>query len=103
VQTTELLAKYLDIGVDKDELRQIALAALARRLRELKLAVGDAVVHAQGEMLSSRPAGVEQALAQARRLQKEYHSLYCQWQDLYQREAHGTETDAGNYPAGGEE
>lgn len=82
-----LLSQYLDVGVDGGELRQIALAALAHRLRDLKLAIGLAVVEAQGEMMAGCLLGVDQSLQRAGRLREEYRALYRQWCDLYRQEA----------------
>jgi hypothetical protein len=102
VDITNLLSHYLDQGVDEEELRQIALAALARRLRELKLAVGEAVVRAQGELLLGCMGGMDQALHQARMLGKEHRCLYRQWRELYQRGAHHHCAGVTADPKGGE-
>jgi hypothetical protein len=102
MEITKLLSQYLGEGVDGEELRQIALAALARRLRELKLAVGEEVVRAQGELMQGCLEGVDQALSQARKLGKEHHVLYRQWRELCQQEPPGPGPEAGAGPLGGE-
>ena len=77
-----LLPEYLDMGVDQEEMRQIALAALAQRVRDVKLAVAQAVVQARASTLMDNLEGANTALQQARRLQREYHEFYAQWRRL---------------------
>lgn len=89
MEIIKLLSQILDVGVDEEELRQIALAALAHRLRELKLAIGAAVVEAQGEMSEGCLLGVDQSLQKAGRLGDEYRSAYRQWCALYRHETCG--------------
>ena len=74
-----LLPEYLDMGVDQEEMRQIALAALAQRVRDIKLAVAQSVVQARASTLLDNLEGANAALQQARRLQREYHEFYAQW------------------------
>ena len=89
MEIVKLLSQFLDVGVDGEELRQIALAALAHRLRELKLAIGVAVVDAQGELMEGCLPGVDRSLQKARRLGEEYRSMYRQWCALYLQEPRG--------------
>lgn len=77
-----LLPEYLDLGVDQEEMRQIALAALAQRIRDLKISVAQAVVQARACTLLDNLEGSSTALQQARRLQREYHEFYAQWRRL---------------------
>ena len=78
----KLLPEYLDLGVDQEEMRQIALAAVAQRIREIKLSVAQAVVQARACTLLDNLEGSNTALQQARRLQREYHEFYAQWRRL---------------------
>ena len=78
----KLLPEYLDVGVDEEELRQLSLAAVAQRIREVKLAVAQAVVQARACTLMDNLEGSNTALQQARRLQREYHEFYAQWRRL---------------------
>lgn len=82
MDTIQLLPEYLDVGVDPGELRQIALAALARRIRELKLAVAEAVVRSRACELLDDQEGIRQALQGARQLQVQYHHFYAEWRQL---------------------
>jgi hypothetical protein len=102
VEIIKLLSQFIDVGVDGEELRQIALAALAHRLRDLKLSIGVAVVDAQGELMEGCLPGVDRSLQKARRLGEEYRSMYRQWCGLYRQEAcgPGPGTEAGS--AGGD-
>lgn len=75
----KLLPEYLDLGVDPEEMQQIAQAALAQRLRSLKLAIGEAVVQARAATLLDNLEGSHQALHRARQLQREYHHFYAEW------------------------
>lgn len=84
-----LLPEYLDMGVDQEEIRQIAMAALAQRIREIKLSVAQAVVQAKVCTMMDDLEGSDKALQQARLHQREYHELYAQWRRL-----------AGSYEAG---
>ncbi|MCH7713759.1 MAG: hypothetical protein IIC99_09065 [Chloroflexi bacterium] len=78
----KLLPEYLDMGVDQEEMRQITLAALAQRIREVKLSVAQAVVQARACTLMDDTEAAGTALQQARRLQREYHEFYAQWLGL---------------------
>ena len=75
----KVLPEYLDFGVDKEEMRQIALTAVAQHIREIKLSVALAVVQARACTLMDNLEGSNTALQQARRLQREYHEFYAQW------------------------
>lgn len=103
----KVLPEYLDLGVDQEEMRQIALTVLAQRIREIKLSVAQAVVQARSCELMDNPEGSSASLQQAHRLQLEYHEFYAQWLGLDSRPAGGREEyqrrpgkDEG--PAGGE-
>ena len=76
------LVQYLDTGVDGQEIRQLCRAAVAQRIREIKLASAQAVVQARSCDLMDDPEGSNVALEQARRLQREYHEFYAQWLGL---------------------
>jgi len=78
----KILPEYLDNGVDAEELAQIAQAALAQRIRDLKLAIAQAIVQARSCTLLDNLEGSHQALHRARQLQKEYHHFYAEWQRL---------------------
>ena len=78
----KLLPEHLDLGVDQEEMRQIALAAVAQRIREIKLSVAQAVVQARACTLMDNLEGSNTSLQQARRLQREYHEFYAQWRRL---------------------
>lgn len=78
----KLLPEYLDTGVDAEELTQIAQAALAQRIRDLKLAIGQAVVQARSCTLLDNLEGSHQALQRARQLQREYHHFFAEWTRL---------------------
>ena len=78
----KLLPEYLDIGVDQEEMRQLSFAAVAQRIREVKLAVAQSVVQARACTLMDNLEGSNKALEQARRLQREYHEFYAQWRRL---------------------
>lgn len=91
----KILPEYLDLGVDPDELNAIAQAALAQRLRSLKLAIGEAVVQARAATLLDNLEGAHQALQRARQLQKEYHHFYAEWQRLQLASAKGGPEDIG--------
>jgi hypothetical protein len=78
----KLLPEYLDLGVDQDELVAIALAALAKRIRDVKLATAEAVVQARACILLDNLEGSHQALQRARQLQREYHHFFAEWQRL---------------------
>ena len=82
MDVVKLLPEYLDIGVDEEEMRQISLAAVAQRIRELKLAVAQSVVQARASTLMDNLEGANSSLQQARRLQQEYHHFYAQWRRL---------------------
>ena len=75
----KLLPEYLDIGVDEEELRQIAMSSLADRIRNLKLLIGQSVVQARACTLLDDLPGSSQALQKARQLKKEYHHFYAEW------------------------
>jgi hypothetical protein len=90
----ESLPEYLDLGVDQGEMRQIALAALAQRIREIKLSVAQAVVQATACSLMDDVDGANAARQQARRLQREYHEFHAQWRRLSGLET--TEPEAGS-------
>jgi hypothetical protein len=75
----KLIPEYLDLGVDQDELVAIAQAALAKRIRDLKLAIAEAVVQARACTLLDNLEGSHQALARARQLQREYHHFHAEW------------------------
>lgn len=92
MDVVKILPEYLDIGVDDEEMRQISLAAVAQRIRQLKLAVAQSVVQARSSTLMDNLEGANSSLQQARRLQQEYHHFYAQWRRL-----------GGLDPAGGED
>jgi hypothetical protein len=78
----KLLPEYLDLGVDANELVAITQAALAKRIRDLKLAIAEAVVQARACTLLDNLEGSHQALQRARQLQKEYHHFFAEWRRL---------------------
>jgi trehalose-6-phosphate synthase len=78
----KLLPEYLDLGVDADELVAISQAALAKRIRDLKLAIAEAVVQARACTLMDNLEGSHQALHRARQLQQEYHHFHAEWSRL---------------------
>ena len=78
----QLLPEYLDSGVDQDELVAVTQAALAKRIRDLKLAIAEAVVQARAGSLLDNLEGSHQALHRARQLQREYHHFYAEWSRL---------------------
>ena len=97
----KLLPEYLDMGVGQEEMRQIALAALAQRIREIKLSVAQAVVQAGSSTLMENPEGSDTALQQARRLQREYYEFYAQWRRLSGLENQEAPDASGNEAPGG--
>jgi hypothetical protein len=60
----------------------ITQAALAKRIRDLKLAIAEAVVQARACTLLDNLEGSHQALQRARQFQREYHHFYAEWQRL---------------------
>lgn len=74
-----MLVQYLDTGVDGLEIRQLCRAAVAQRIRDIKLASAQAVVQARSCDLMNDPGGSNAAHEQARRLQRQYHDFYAQW------------------------
>jgi len=78
----EILPEYLDLGVDASELIAISQAALAKRIRELKLAIAEEVVQARACTLMDNLEGSHQALHRARQLRQEYHHFYSEWTRL---------------------
>lgn len=82
MEIIKLLPEYLDLGVDQEELVAITQAALAKRIRDLKLAIGEAVVQARACTLLDNLEGSHQALQRARQLQKEYHHFFAEWSRL---------------------
>ena len=79
---SRMLVQYLDTGVDGHEIRQLCRAAIAQRIREIKLAAAQAVVQAKSCDLTDNPEGSNAALYLARSLQREYHEFYAQWLGL---------------------
>jgi hypothetical protein len=82
VDIIQLLPEYLDLGVDQEELVAVTQAALAKRVRDLKLAIAEAVVQARACTLLDNLEGSHQALQRARQLQREYHHFYAEWTRL---------------------
>ena len=78
----QLLPEYLDLGVDQDELEAVTQAALAKRIRDLKLAIAEAVVQACACTLLDNLEGSHQALQRTRQLQREYHHFFAEWSRL---------------------
>ena len=76
------LVRFLDTGVDGQEIRQLCRTAIAHRIREIKLAAAHAVVQARSCDLMDDPEGSTDAHQQARKLQREYHDFYAQWLGL---------------------
>lgn len=70
-----LLPEFLDVGVDDAEMEEIAMAALQSQIKLLKVAIANAVVNARGHTLIDNLGGAEKALAEARRLQTQYHAF----------------------------
>ena len=91
----KLLPEYLDLGVDAEEMQHIALAALARRIRDLKLAIAEAVMQARACTLMDNLDGSNKALQQARHLQREYHHFYTEWRRLGGEGPGGSEEEPG--------
>jgi len=84
VSILNLLSQYLGPDVDQTELVAIAQAALAKRIRDLKLAIAEAVVQARACALASNLSDSDQALRRARQLQQEYHYFCGEWTVLSQ-------------------
>ena len=78
----QLLREYIDIGVDDEEMQQIALASLAERIRGLKLQIAQAVNEARACLLLDNLNGSNQALKTAASLKKQYHYFYGEWHRL---------------------
>lgn len=91
----KMLPEYLDLGVDDQELQAITQAALAQRIRGLKLAIAEAVVQARGCTLLDNLEGSHQALHRARQLQQEYHHFYAEWQRLQSGSTKGGTEEIG--------
>ena len=78
----QLLKEYIDVGVDDVEIRQIALASLAERIRGLKLQIAQAVNEAKACLLLDNLNGSHQALKAATGLKRQYHHFYGEWRRL---------------------
>ena len=78
----QLLKEYIDIGVDDEEVRHIALASLADRIRGLKLQIAQAINEARACLLLDNLSGSNQALKMAASLKKQYHYFYSEWRRL---------------------
>ena len=74
-----LLRDYIDVGVDDQEIRQIALASLAERIRSLKLQIARAIVEAKACLLLDNLQGSSQALKAARGLKRQYQYFHVEW------------------------
>lgn len=84
MDVADILTKYLDRGVDGQEIRQLCRVAVAQRIRDIKLATAQAVVQAKSRDVMDDPDGSDAALQQARNLQKEYREFYAEWLGLVQ-------------------
>lgn len=97
----QLLPEYLDLGVDQKELVAVTQAALAKRVRDLKLAIAEAVVQARACTLLDNLEGSHQALQRARQLQREYHHFFAEWSRLQVKRSEDPEESKTPYVSSG--
>lgn len=82
MDTNNLLPKYLDIGVEEEEMKVITLMALQGRLKQLKVAIAEMILQAQASLFMDNLEGQNVSLKQARKLKKEYHHFYAEYRRL---------------------
>lgn len=77
-----LLREYFGDTVDEEEIAEISLFALTKRIRELKLGIGQCVLAAKSASKLDNFEQSNKMLHQARLLSNEYHELLADWKRL---------------------
>ena len=80
------LPDFLDIGVEEEEMKAVALNALAKRLNALKAAIAETLLGAKAQALTDNFTAQHEALKQAKALKKEYHHFYAEFNRLQKGE-----------------
>jgi len=82
MDTKDVLAKYLDVGVEDEEMETITLMAIQNRLKQLKMAIAESIIQSQAAAQVDNLEGSNAALKQARKLKNEYHHFYAELRRL---------------------
>jgi len=87
------LPDFLDIGVEEEEMKVLSLNALAKRLKLLKDTITDVLLGAKAHALTDNFTAQNEALKEAKRLKKEYHHFYAEFNRLQKDEEENWATD----------
>ena len=80
------LPEFLDVGVEAEEMKAVALTALSKRLNQLKIAIADVLLGAKAQALTDNFTAQNEALKNAKALKKEYHHFYAEFNRLQKDE-----------------
>ena len=82
MKPSDVIKEYLGDLVDDDELRAIQLSSISGRIRQLKVAVADAVYAAKAALQTDNMTSSNQFLKQAKAHKRELQYFTAEWKRL---------------------